>query len=132
MGVGNSQAESVLARDQIRQLETRKNTKKNTRSDTKCTENELVDCLRFEPTINELVRSLLATIVPAARLSASLVHSQDSMARSSLDADPFNTIHFSGNVTERSPPALALGFSLSSFGFVVEKQQQQKKKLDLV
>lgn len=51
-------------------------------------------------TINMLVRSLLAMTLPAARLSGSLVHNQDSMPKSSVDPVPFKVIHFSGKENE--------------------------------
>ena len=71
--------------------------------------------LKVNPiTIKVLERSLLATIVPAASDSGSRVHSQETIAKSSVDDEPFNVIHFRGSVTDLSPPALATGLTFSS------------------
>lgn len=79
-------------------------------------------------TIKALVRSLLAMMAPAARLSGSLVQSHDWIPTSSVDDEPLRTIHFSGSETVWSPPALALGFSFSSLRIRIIIAMQQLEK----
>ena len=61
-----------------------------------------------------LVRSVSATMEPAASESDSRVHSHERTARSSLELDPSSDTQRSGSETLRSPPAFAFGLRFSS------------------